>query len=141
MVERFVFKDGVLKNPAYGRQSISWPMRIVALIAKKTASKAKFVKKHFFFRGYWTPFMSKRIQIWDHFFSLVFPKGFWKSKKFGHWILGSWGKNMFKWNEQRRRKNPWRNFFAAAILDNFLAKMFKSETTSCHYFSQWVPNL
>ena len=37
------------KNPANGRQSISWPMRIVAPIPKHPASKAKFVENLTFF--------------------------------------------------------------------------------------------
>ena len=32
-------------------------------------------------------------------------------------------------------------FFCAAILDHFQTKMFKSETTSFHYFSPRIPNL
>ena len=50
------------KDPAYGRQSISRPMRIVAPKPKKK-SKIKL-----FERGDFTLFMSKSIQIWDHFF-------------------------------------------------------------------------
>ena len=38
------------KYPAYGRQSISRPMRIVAPIPKNPASKAKFAEKLTFFR-------------------------------------------------------------------------------------------
>ena len=34
-----------------------------------------------------------------------------------------------------------KNFFCAAILYNFQTKMFKSETTSFHYFSPRIPNL
>ena len=33
------------------------------------------------------------------------------------------------------------NFFCAAILDHFQTKMFKSETTSFHYFSPRILNL
>ena len=33
------------------------------------------------------------------------------------------------------------NFFAAAILDHFWAKMFKSETTYFQYFCPGTPNL
>ena len=41
---------GILwKNPAYGRQSISRPMRIVAPIPKNPASKAKFAEKETFY--------------------------------------------------------------------------------------------
>ena len=47
------------KNPAYGIQSISQPMRIVALIQKNPASKAKFAeKKNFFLCGDFTPSIS-----------------------------------------------------------------------------------
>ena len=33
-------------------------------------------------------------------FSITFPQGFQKSKKFGHWTLGSGGKNTAKRNEK-----------------------------------------
>ena len=65
------------KNPAYGRQSISWPMRIVAPKPKKnSASKAKFGKKNnfFFLCGNFSLFLSKSFQIWDNFFPFFWPK-------------------------------------------------------------------
>ena len=34
----------------------------------------KFVQKHFFLRGDFTPFISNSFQIWDPFFPLFFPK-------------------------------------------------------------------
>ena len=50
----------ITKNPAYGRQSISRPMRIVAPMPKNPASKAKFAeKKKLFLRGDFTPFINK----------------------------------------------------------------------------------
>ena len=42
-------QNGIIKNPAYGRQSISRPMRIVAPIQKNPTSKAKFAEKQTFF--------------------------------------------------------------------------------------------
>ena len=48
---------------AYGRQSISRPMRIVAPIQKNPASKAKFAEKQIVLRGNFTPFMSKSFEI------------------------------------------------------------------------------
>ena len=36
--------------------------------------KKKSIKKNFFQRSDFTPFMSKSFQIWDHFFPLLFPK-------------------------------------------------------------------
>ena len=57
------------KNPAHGRQSISRPMWLEALIQKNPASKAKFAKKiQLFLHGNFTIFMSKSFQIWDHLF-------------------------------------------------------------------------
>ena len=40
--------------------------------------------------------MSKRYQIWDLFFPLLFPQGFRISKDFGHPTLGSGSKKTFK---------------------------------------------
>ena len=36
------------------------------------------------------------VSVWDHFFSLLFPKEIQQSKQFGYWTSGSWGKNTFK---------------------------------------------
>ena len=41
----------------------------------------------------------------------------------------------------RQNQQKKKTFFCAAILDNFQTKMFKSETTSFHYFSPRIPNL
>ena len=50
----------MVKNPPYGRQNISRPMRIVAPIPKVPASKAKFAKKNqMFLRGNFTQFLCK----------------------------------------------------------------------------------
>ena len=73
------------KNPAYGRQRISRPMRIVAPIPKNLASKAKFATKKTM-RGDLAPFMSKSFTIWDHFFLLLFPKDSKYLKSLDIWI-------------------------------------------------------
>ena len=39
--------------------------------------------------GDFTPFISKSFQMWDHFFLLFSPQGFWIFNIFGHPILGS----------------------------------------------------
>ena len=38
-------------------------------------------------------------------------------------------------------KSAKKHFYCLAILDHFITKMFKSETTSLHYFSPRIPNL
>ena len=40
-----------------------------------------------------------------------------------------------------RQNQQKKTFFCAAIFDNFQTKLFKSETTSFHYFSPRIPNL
>ena len=52
--------------------------------------------KNFFRQGEFTLFMSKNLQIWDHFFPTLFPKDSEKSKKFGHSTSGSGGKSIGK---------------------------------------------
>ena len=42
----------------------------------------------------------KSFQIWDHFFPLLFPQGFQKSKIFGHRTSGSGGKKTVKRSEK-----------------------------------------
>ena len=86
------------KNHAYGRQSISWPMRIVA-----PGSKAKFAEKNnfFFARQFYTLFEQKFSNL-RPLLSITFPQGFQKSKKFGHWTLGSGGKKTVKQSEKHQ---------------------------------------
>ena len=84
------------KNPAYGRHWFSRPMRIVEPMQWYTplkehyqphqfgridsftkyqwVRKAKFVLKNFFLCGNFRPLPSKKFQIWDHLFPLLFPK-------------------------------------------------------------------
>ena len=80
------------KNPAYGRQSISRPMRIVAPIQKNPASMAKFAEiLTFFARRFYTLYEQKFYNLRPLLF-ITFPQGFRISKKFGHWTSGSGGK-------------------------------------------------
>ena len=61
---------------------------------------------------------------------LVFPKDSENLKKVWHLTLGIGGKNTFKWSEQMKKKKFVKNFFCP-----LWSKVFKSETTSFHYFS------
>ena len=99
-------------------------------------------KTRFFLRRNFTPFMSKSCQIWDHFFSLLFPKGFKNLKKFWHWTLGSGGRKTFKRSDQMQKKSIKKTFFAATILHPLLAQVFKSEGQKIRDFSspQCQPN-
>ena len=47
-------------------------------------------------RGDFRPLPNKNVQIWDHFFPLLFPQGFRISKNFGHPTSGKGGKKTFK---------------------------------------------
>ena len=42
-------------------------------------------------------------KIWGHFFPLLYLQGFRKSKRFGHWALGSKGKKTLKRSEQIKK--------------------------------------
>ena len=42
-------------------------------------------KSKLFLRGDFTPFMRKKYSNLRPFLSIIFPQGFGKSKKFGHW--------------------------------------------------------
>ena len=112
----------VTKNPAYGRQSISWPMRIVAPIPKNPASKAKVVENQTFFaRRFYTLYEQKYSNL-RPLLSISLPQGFGKSKNFGHWTLGSGGEKTFKWSEQRKKKIQKKNFFRRSNFRHFLSK-------------------
>ena len=79
--------------------------------------------------------MSKSYTIWDHFFSLLFPKDSKIKNEKNKLTLdfGKWGKKTFKRSEQMTKIRLKKNF-AAVILYHFWAKMFQSETTSFQYF-------
>ena len=50
----------------------------------------KFLK-NFFRRGNFTPFFNKKVQIWDLFFPLLFPKDskYLKTLDIGLWVVGA----------------------------------------------------
>ena len=74
-----------------------------------------------------------------HYFSPRIPI----SKNIGHPTSGSGGTKTVKKDQKPKKteKSEEKNFFCAAILDNFLTKMFISETKSFHYCSPRIPNL
>ena len=88
-------------------------MRIVAPVQKNPTGEAKMAKRKKInklknARQFFT--------IYEHnnsnqkpFLSITSPHRFQKSKKFGHWTLGSSGKKTLKRSEQR--KNSLKNFF------------------------------
>ena len=127
-------------NPAYGRQRISRPMRIVASIPKTILLKRQNSSKiKLFLRCDFTPFLRKSIQIWDHFFQLVFPNDSENitSLDIGLREVGA-KRRLNGVNKGKQRK---KTIFAAAILDHFWAKFFKSETIFFHNFSPRILNL
>ena len=97
------------KNPAYGRQSISQPMQIIAPIPKKPACKARFTKKKLTFLAwqFYTLCEQKFLNLRPILF-ITFPQGFKKYKKnVGHWTLGKGGKKTNKQSEKYQyQKNP-----------------------------------
>ena len=127
----FEIWENISKNPAYGRQSISRP------IPKNLASKAKFAKKLFFARQFYSQDKWKFSNL-RQLLSLNCPQGFRKSKKFGHWTLGSSGKKTFKGSEQMKKNKSVKTCFAAAIFHPLWAKVFKSDPTSFQNFSSRI---
>ena len=100
----------------------------------KSEQMKKKIRKNFFCRGDFRPFLCKNVQIGDHFLPILFPKNS-ESLKFLDIQLWEVGAP----NEKKISKK--KTGFSGAILDHFWAKMFKSETTSFHYFSPRIPNL
>ena len=127
------------KNPAYGRNWISQPMRIVLPIPKNPASKAKFAKKISYFVRLYNTLYEQKFSNLRPFLAITFPQGFRIFEKFGHWTL--------KQGASRRSSgvNNWKNtlktFFAAAILLPLWAKVFKSDIIFFHYFSPRILNI
>ena len=115
------------EKSAYGRQSISRPLRIVAQRPKNSSSKAKFAV------------YEQSFQLWGDFFPLLFPQRFWKSKKFGNWTSESGGTKTFKRIEQLKKKNlkkKKKNFFCSG---NFTPCMSKSFQIWDHFFLLLFP--
>ena len=117
----------VFINPAYGRQSIFWPMRIVATIFKESCWKGKICKKKklFFCAGNFTPCVSKSFQIWDPFFPLLFPKDSKNTKKswdIGHREMGA--KRRSNW--VKKWKNMCEIFFLPQRLYTLYEKKFSN---------------
>ena len=94
-----------LQNTAYGRQSISWPMRIAAPIPNKILLvRQNLLKKKKNARRFYTLYEQKYLNL-RPLLSISFPQGFRQSKKFGHWTLGSGVQKRFEWSEQRKKKS------------------------------------
>ena len=96
-------------------------------------------KKLFFARQFQTTSKQKCSNV-RPLLSITFPQGFCISKNIGHPTSGTGSKKTVKRYLKSEKKKK-KNFFCAAILDNFQTKMFISETTSFHYFSPRIPNL
>ena len=76
----------------------------------------------------------------DHFFPLLFPKNSESLKKLDIGLREVGAKRPLN-GTSKVKKVGGKNFFCAAILENFQRKMFISETTSFHYFSPRIPYL
>ena len=135
---------------AYGRQSISWPMRIVALNQRNPASKAKFAKKNLFFVWQFYTLYKQKFSNPRSLLYITFPQGFWKSKKFGLLEVGAKRpvngvRNTNTKKSYSVRQNSPIFFFLGGGRDftplALLVKVFKLETTSFHYFFPSIPNL
>ena len=122
------------KNPAYLRQRVSWPMRIVATIPKNSASKAKFAKKHFLFAWQFYTYYEQKLSNLRPLLLITFSKNpkIWKVWTFD---FGTWGQKdvLTEWtNDSSANKFV---FSQQQFYSLYEKKFFKSETTSFHYFS------
>ena len=115
------------KNPAYGRQSISRPMRIIAPMPKEGGPRIP--KNPIIHREAWFPpcFVEQNQQKKTFF-----------ARQWGQWAVGA--KRPLNVTSKVKKVGG-KNFFCAAIFDNFQTKMFLSEITLFHYFSPRIPNL
>ena len=64
---------------------------------------------------------------------ITFPQGFWKSKSFGLWILGTGRKKMFKQSEQMKkiRKKPLVRFAHGFFFLHDHFRILQAETAIC----------
>ena len=91
------------KNPAHGRQRISWLMRIVRPIQfwrPEVCNPSESVVSTMFckakLRGDLRPLQNKKCSNLRLLLSITFPQGFRISKNIGHPTSGSEGKKTFK---------------------------------------------
>ena len=97
-------------------------------------------KKLFFYAAIFDNFQ-KKMFISETTSCHYFPQEFRISKNIGHPTSGSGGKKTIKRYLKSEKSEEEKNFFCAAIFNNFQTKMFISETTSFHYFSPRITNL
>ena len=96
-------------------------------LVRQNSSKKKFCNN-------FSTFMSKSFQIWDHFCPLHFPKDSENLKSVDIWLWEVGTKRHLN-GVNKWKKSIKKTFFGAAILNPLWAKVFKSETTTFHYFS------
>ena len=125
MVEEAFIWTEIWKNPAYGRQSISRPMRIVEPIKKILLVRHNSQKNYLFLaRRFYTLYEQKFSNV-RHLLSNTFPQGFRKSKKLGHWTFRSGGKKRFKVSGQMK-KSVKKNFFSPRQFYTIYEPMFSN---------------
>ena len=133
-----------LKSLDIGLQEVEAKRRINGMNKLKKSVKNFFLPLQFF-----TLFQQKFSTL-RPLFSITFPRGVKKSKKYGHWTSRNAGKKTVKRSEKhwyqkvllsKAKFAPEQYFFWAAILHPLLVKVFKSEITSFHYFSSRILNL
>ena len=120
-----------------------------AKIRLNGVNKCKKSLQNFFSPGRFDTLYEQKFSNLRPLLAITFPQGFRKSKKFGHWTSGSKRKKTVKQSKKHRYQkkillsNLPQNklFFCAAILHPLLAEVFKSETTSFHYFSPGIPKI
>ena len=111
-----------MRNPAYGRQSISRPM---PQDQKNPASRTKFTK--LFFTLY-----EQKVSNLRPLLSITFSQGIRKSKIFGHQTLESGDKKTFKWSEQIKNICKKKKMFSPRRFYTLYEYFFLSETNSYH---------
>ena len=120
-----------LKSLDIGRQEVGAKRRLNGV------NKRRRKKLIFFCCGNLRSFFSKNVQIWDHLFPLLFTKDFESLKNVD---IQLWEVGATRRFNGTSEVNKWKiilkkHFSPQRFKTMFWAKMFKSETTSCHYFS------
>ena len=124
----------VTKNPEYGRQSISRPMRIVAPIPQQGGPRIP--KNPIFLTKLKNQPKLKNVQKYAKISDKPFDqRSLIHRRNRVQWF--QWFPPCFVRQNQQKKQTV----FCAAILDHFQTKMFKCKTTSFHYFSSRILNL
>ena len=150
-----VFRDSESLGKSNGKKwSHIWKLLLIQGVKSSGKKMFVFEKTLPYWAGFFGVFAWKFYTIYEQKFSnlrpllsITFPQGSWKSKKFGHWTLGSGGKKTFKRNEQMKKicKKlflPWQFYTLYEqkfqIWNHFFPSLFPKDSKNLKKIAHWT---